>query len=111
MRAVTLDTTFALAYSSLFICSSPVLLGGIRPHPGTVAAAKQALDKAFALQPDLPEAYVYLVCTIIGATEIAKGHWNTQEGGKEGPERTAGSIPLLPTFGGARKSLRKQSKG
>jgi serine/threonine protein kinase/tetratricopeptide (TPR) repeat protein len=56
-RAVTLDTTFALAYCRLSSAHLLYYWEGSDRTSERLAAAKQALDKAFTLQPDLPEAY------------------------------------------------------
>ncbi len=56
-RAVELDTTFALAYAAL---SHAHLLYYWQGHDRTkerLSMAKRCLDRAFALQADLPEAY------------------------------------------------------
>ena len=56
-RAVTLDTTFALAYACLASAHLRYYWEGYDRTRERLATAKQALDRAFALQPDLPEAF------------------------------------------------------
>ena len=56
-RAVTLDSTFALAYTALAYAHLGFFWWGHDRTSGPITLAKRALDKAFALQPDLPQAY------------------------------------------------------
>jgi eukaryotic-like serine/threonine-protein kinase len=56
-RAVTLDSTFALAYVALAYAHLGYSWWGHDRTPERITFAKRALDRAFALQPDLPEAY------------------------------------------------------
>jgi len=55
-KAVELDSTFALAYSRLSLVHSWTYWFYDRSQE-RLAMAKQAVDKAFQLNPDLPEAY------------------------------------------------------
>jgi serine/threonine protein kinase/tetratricopeptide (TPR) repeat protein len=59
-RAVALDSTFALAYVKLSNAHLMYYWEGSDRSTEQLAAAKQALDRAYALQPDLPEASVAL---------------------------------------------------
>ena len=55
-QAVKLDSTFALAYAALASAHTRYYWEGFDRSPERLAAGKRALDKALALQPDLPEA-------------------------------------------------------
>ncbi len=57
-RAVELDPTFALAYARLSLVHSVMYLYGIDVSSNRLALSKQAVDRAFALQPDLPETHL-----------------------------------------------------
>jgi serine/threonine-protein kinase len=56
-RAVELDPQFALAYAMLARVHSRMYWLYYDRSPGRLAQAKQAVDTAFVLQPDLPEAH------------------------------------------------------
>jgi len=58
-KAVELDPTFALAFSRLSMAHSWMYWFYDRSE-GRLTMAKQAVDKAFQLNPDLPEAYAAL---------------------------------------------------
>jgi eukaryotic-like serine/threonine-protein kinase len=58
-RAVSLDSTFALAWAALARARAGICLCG-PPKPGDAEAAQRAALHALALQPDLPEAHVAL---------------------------------------------------
>jgi tetratricopeptide (TPR) repeat protein len=58
-QAVALDTTFAIAFARLSQAAS--LLNGVAaPSPAVAARSLQAAERALALAPDRPEAYVAL---------------------------------------------------
>jgi serine/threonine protein kinase/tetratricopeptide (TPR) repeat protein len=57
-RAVAIDPSFARAYAALSGCHLRYYWYGYDRSPQRIALAAQALDSAFALQPDLPEAYL-----------------------------------------------------
>ena len=59
-RAVQLDSTFALAYARLSYSHLSYYWYGYDRTQERLSAAKKALDRAFALQGDLPEAYIVL---------------------------------------------------
>jgi TolB-like protein/Flp pilus assembly protein TadD len=59
-RAVELDPRFALAYAALARAHSGVFNSNLERTEDHVVKAKAAVDKAFELQPDLPEAYLAL---------------------------------------------------
>ena len=59
-RAIALDSTFALAYAGLSYAHLAMFWWGHDRTPARIGLAKQTLDKAFALQPDLPQAYAAL---------------------------------------------------
>jgi len=59
-RAVGLDTTFALAYAQLSFSHLRYYWMGFGKTEDRLAAAKKSLDRAFALQSDLSDAYVAL---------------------------------------------------
>jgi serine/threonine-protein kinase len=56
-KAVELDPTFALAYARLSRMHSRMYLSHHDRSEDRLAQAKRAVDRAFALQPDLPEAH------------------------------------------------------
>ena len=56
--AVRLDPKFALAWARLAVLRSLQYFGGYNLAANSPAAVKEAADKAFALQPQLGEAYV-----------------------------------------------------
>jgi eukaryotic-like serine/threonine-protein kinase len=58
-RAVSLDSTFALAWAALARARAGICLCG-PPKPGDAEAAQRAALHALALQPNLPEAHVAL---------------------------------------------------
>ncbi|UCE48490.1 MAG: hypothetical protein JSW47_23220, partial [Phycisphaerales bacterium] len=58
-KAVKLDSTFALAYARLSMAHSWMYWFYDRTH-GRLTSAKQAVDKAFQLNRDLPEAHAAL---------------------------------------------------
>lgn len=58
-RAVSLDSTFALAWAALARARAGLCLCG-PPKPGDADAAQRAALHALALQPELPEAHVAL---------------------------------------------------
>ena len=58
-EAVKLDPNFALAWAYLS-CAEFGVLGGLDPTPARLAAAKDALDHAIALDPNLPETHLAL---------------------------------------------------
>ena len=59
-RAVRLDSSFALAYAQLSSAHLNFYWEGYGHTNERLAAAKKCLDKAFALQRELPEAYLAL---------------------------------------------------
>ena len=59
-EAVTLDPSFALAWAYLSCADSSVYWYGSDPTPARLAAAKDALDRAVALDPNLPENHLAL---------------------------------------------------
>jgi len=59
-QAVTLDPSFALAWAYLSCADSSVYWYGNDPTPARLAAAKEALDHAMALDPSLPENHLAL---------------------------------------------------
>ena len=59
-EAVTLDPVFALAWAYLSCTQSSIYWTGVDPTPGRLAAAKEAADRALALDPNLPEAHLAL---------------------------------------------------
>ena len=59
-EAVALDPSFALAWAYLSCMQSGIYWNGIDPTPSRLAAAKEALDHAMALDPTLPENHLAL---------------------------------------------------
>src|SRR5438132_1929253 len=59
-EAVKLDPTFAQAWAYLSIGQSGSYWLGTDPSPARLAAAKDALDRAIALDPNLPEVHLAL---------------------------------------------------
>jgi serine/threonine protein kinase len=59
-RAVERDSTFAVAYVALSIAHLSYHWAGFDRTKDRLDRSKEALDRAFALQPDLSEAYVAL---------------------------------------------------
>src|SRR5947207_2162205 len=59
-EAVKLDPSFALAWAYLSCAQSQNYWIGIDPTPARLAAAKDALDRALALDPNLPETHLAL---------------------------------------------------
>src|SRR6266568_983357 len=59
-EAVKLDPSFAQAWAYLSIGQSGSYWLGTDPSPARLAAAKDALDRAIALDPDLPETHLAL---------------------------------------------------
>ncbi|MDP2886256.1 MAG: protein kinase [Ignavibacteria bacterium] len=59
-RAVQLDSTFALAYARLSYSHLSYYWFGYDRSEERLSAGKKALERAFALQGDLPEAYIVL---------------------------------------------------
>lgn len=59
-RAVQLDSTFALAYARLSYAHLLYFWVGYERTKERLSAAKECLDRAFALQRELPEAYFAL---------------------------------------------------
>jgi tetratricopeptide (TPR) repeat protein len=59
-QAVTLDPDFALAWVYLSCADSTAYWRGIDPTPSRLAAAKNAVDHAVALDPNLPETHLAL---------------------------------------------------
>ena len=57
-QAVTLDPTFALAWVYLSCADSNVYWRGVDPTAARLAAAKNAMDHAVALDPNLPETHL-----------------------------------------------------
>jgi len=57
-RAVSLDSNFTLAYVQLSMAHSRLVMYGLDTSPQRIQMAKQALDKVFALDTQLPEAYM-----------------------------------------------------
>jgi non-specific serine/threonine protein kinase len=57
-RAVSLDPGFALAYAQLSMVHSRFVMYGMDTSPQRIDKARQSLEKAFALNPGLPEAYL-----------------------------------------------------
>jgi len=58
--AVTLDPNFALAWVYLSSANSSLYWNGVDPTPARLAAAKDAADRAIALDPNLPEIHLAL---------------------------------------------------
>src|SRR5262249_42862065 len=58
--AVTLDPNFVLAWAHLSSAHSMVYWSGSDATPARLAAAKDALDHAVALDPNLPETHLAL---------------------------------------------------
>jgi tetratricopeptide (TPR) repeat protein/predicted Ser/Thr protein kinase len=58
--SVKLDPSFALAWAYLSIAQSESYWLGTDPSPARLAAAKDSLDRALALDPDLPETHLAL---------------------------------------------------
>ena len=58
--AVTLDPSFALAWVYLSSADSALYWNGVDPTPTRLAAAKDAADRAVALDPNLPEIHLAL---------------------------------------------------
>jgi TolB-like protein/DNA-binding winged helix-turn-helix (wHTH) protein/Flp pilus assembly protein TadD len=56
-RAVQLDSSFALAYADLSVVHSRIFWLRVDHTEGRLARAKAAVDRALALQPDLPAAH------------------------------------------------------
>lgn len=56
-RAVELDPSFAAAYSQLSVAHSLVYFMGLDRTKERLKMAKQAVDRAFQLKPDLPEGH------------------------------------------------------
>ena len=59
-EAVTLDPSFGLAWVYLSCADSSVYWTGIDPTPARLTAAKNALDRALAIDPNLPETHLAL---------------------------------------------------
>jgi TolB-like protein/cytochrome c-type biogenesis protein CcmH/NrfG len=59
-EAVKLDPNFALAWAYLSCAQSLSYWSGIDPTPARLVAAKDALDRALALDPNLPETHLAL---------------------------------------------------
>jgi TolB-like protein len=59
-EAVTLDPSFALAWVYLSSADSSLYWNGVDPTPARLAAAKDAADRAVALDPNLPEIHLAL---------------------------------------------------
>jgi serine/threonine-protein kinase len=59
-EAVKLDPSFALAWAYLSIAQSQSYWLGTDPSPSRLAGAKDSLDRALALDPDLPETHLAL---------------------------------------------------
>src|SRR5437870_5254420 len=59
-EAVKLDPSFALAWARLSFVQSGSYWIGHDPSPGRLAAAKDAADRALALDPNLPETHLAL---------------------------------------------------
>jgi TolB-like protein/Tfp pilus assembly protein PilF len=59
-EAVTLDPSFALAWVHLSSADSGLYWNGVDPTPARLAAAKDAVDRAVALDPNLPEIHLAL---------------------------------------------------
>src|SRR6266436_2766776 len=59
-EAVRLDPNFVLAWAYLCLAQSNSFWVGIDPSPARLAAAKDAVDRALALDPNLPETHLAL---------------------------------------------------
>jgi serine/threonine-protein kinase len=59
-EAVTFDPSFALAWVYLSSADSALYWNGVDPTPTRLAAAKDAADRAVALDPNLPEIHLAL---------------------------------------------------
>jgi TolB-like protein/Tfp pilus assembly protein PilF/predicted Ser/Thr protein kinase len=59
-EAVKLDPSFALAWARLSCAQSESYWLGLDPSPAGLAAAKDAADRALALDPNLPETHLAL---------------------------------------------------
>jgi serine/threonine-protein kinase len=57
-EAVKLDPNFVLAWAYLSYRQSDYYWAGFDPSPARIAAAKDALDRALALNPNLPETHL-----------------------------------------------------
>ncbi len=57
-RAVSLDPDFALAYAQLSMVHSRMVMYGMDTSPQRAKNAKQTLDRAAELNPDLPEVHI-----------------------------------------------------
>jgi serine/threonine protein kinase len=59
-EAVRLDPSFALAWAYLSCAQNGSYWNGVDPSPAQLAAAKDSLDRACALDPNLPETHLAL---------------------------------------------------
>ena len=59
-QAVNLDPGFALAWAYLSCADSTAYWNGVDPTPARLATAKNAVDRAVALDPNLPETHLAL---------------------------------------------------
>src|SRR5437764_9376786 len=59
-EAVKLDPSFVLAWARLSCAQSGSYWNGVDPSPARLAAAKDAADRALALDPNLPETHLAL---------------------------------------------------
>src|SRR4029077_11747653 len=59
-EAVKLDPNFVLAWAYLSFTQSASYWNGLDPSPARLTAAKDALDHAIALAPELPETHLAL---------------------------------------------------
>src|SRR2546428_7608287 len=59
-EAVKLDPNFVLAWAYLSCAQSGYYWIGLDPSPARLAAAKDAVDRALALDPNLPETHLAL---------------------------------------------------
>jgi len=59
-EAVKLDPNFVLAWAYLSCAQSGSYWNGVDPSPAQLAAAKDSLDRAIALDPNLPETHLAL---------------------------------------------------
>ena len=62
VNAVQMDANFAVAWARLAATRSYLYFNGIDTNVNSAAAVKQAADRAFALQPELGEAWIAQGC-------------------------------------------------
>jgi serine/threonine-protein kinase len=100
-RAVELDSNFALAHAMLSLAHTRMYQQYFDRSQTRLASAKSAVDKAFALQPDLPEAHQSL-----GMYYWARASENDYDRALRELAITEASRPYDPRFFAARAVLR-----